>query len=173
MARQIGLVRATGTIDGLTFYEMMGVHYVRRKSSLTKERIKKDKAYALFRWHSSLHGAAAKVAKPLYWMLPEKKRKHHMFGKLTAFVKGLMREGKSAEEIVEIFKWEYLGIREEKEKIGMVRRAEVRMSVGREGLIVERTESDEIPHQVRDDSNQALQEKIGLQVQGIQVLRPG
>ena len=65
MARQIGIIRATGTIDGLTFYRLAGKYYLRRKSSLTKERIKKDKAYELFRWHSSLHGAAAKIVRGL------------------------------------------------------------------------------------------------------------
>src|SRR5437764_9894714 len=123
MARHIGIIRATGTIDGLTFYRLMGKFYVRRRSSLTKERIKKDRAYELFRWHSSLHGAAAKIARPLYWMLPERKRRHHVFGRLTAFVKALLREGKSVYEVVEVFRREWLGMREVKEKIGMMRKA--------------------------------------------------
>src|ERR1700744_5048572 len=95
MARQTGILRLKGTMGGLTFYQMMERYYVRRKSSLTRERVRKDKAYALFRWHADLHGQAARVAKPLYWLLPEGKRTHQGFGKVTAFVKGLMREGES------------------------------------------------------------------------------
>src|SRR5437764_2293466 len=120
MARQIRIIRATGTIDGLTFYRLAGKYYLRRKSSLTKERIKKDKAYELFRWHSSLHGAAAKIARPLYWMLPQKKRKHSVFGKLTAFVKALIKEGRTLHEIIAAFKREYLGIVERMKKGGMM-----------------------------------------------------
>src|SRR5437764_13864045 len=119
MARHIGIIRATGTIDGLTFYRLMGKFYVRRRSSLTKERIKKDRAYELFRWHSSLHGAAAKIARPLYWMLPERKRKHHVFGKLTAFVKALLKEGKSVYEVLEVFRWGWVGVSELEVKRGV------------------------------------------------------
>lgn len=42
MARQIGDIIITGTIDDITFYEMDGKGYARHKSSLTGKRVKRD-----------------------------------------------------------------------------------------------------------------------------------
>ncbi len=46
MAKQIaGLCRFVGTIDDLTFYKMDGQYYVRAKSSLTAEQVKKKACF--------------------------------------------------------------------------------------------------------------------------------
>ena len=123
MAQQKGIIKASGTLGGITFFQLHGKYYLRKKTSLNKERILKDPAYALFRLHASLHGTSASIAKPLYWLLPQNKRKHHVFGKLTAFVKALLKQGKTLHDIITAFKKEYLGITEIKEKAGMIRKA--------------------------------------------------
>jgi hypothetical protein len=42
MAKQIGEFKITGTYDDVTYYEMEGQYYARKKSSLKGARVKKD-----------------------------------------------------------------------------------------------------------------------------------
>src|ERR687883_256253 len=100
MAKQAGPFPLERTIGDLTFYKYAGQYYVRRKSSLTAKRIKKDPAYALFRHHSDLFALASSIAKPLYWMLPKAKRQHRVYGALTGKIKQLLMEEKALFEIV-------------------------------------------------------------------------
>lgn len=46
MAKARGILKIRGTLDGLTFYKMKGEHYVRRKSGVSKKRIKNEAVFA-------------------------------------------------------------------------------------------------------------------------------
>lgn len=115
MAKQIGAIKIVGTIDGVTFYIMQGVHYARRKSSLDRKRIIRDPRFQRFRECSKVFGRASKLASQLYRLLPKELRKHGVHGKLTGEFNLLFREGKVSEEAVEIMMKKYLNVEIEKE----------------------------------------------------------
>ena len=60
MAKQVGIIKITGTIDDITFYEMGGEFYARMKSSLTGKRFWKDKAFEGSRRSAKALGVASK-----------------------------------------------------------------------------------------------------------------
>ena len=116
MARQAGNLRLEGTIDGLTFYRMSGVYYVRTKSSLNKKRVLRDPHFERFRECSKVFGKASKLASQLYRLFPKEMKKHGVHGKLTGEFNLLFREGKTAEHAIEIMMKKYLKIEIVKEK---------------------------------------------------------
>ena len=89
MAKQIGKIKITGTIDELVFYKMNGAYYVRTKSSLNGKRIKKDPAFAKTMAYARLLAKASKIASKLYHMLAENEKGIKVYRKLTGEV---MRE---------------------------------------------------------------------------------
>ncbi len=102
MPRQKGPIKIKGTIAGLTYYQMDGDHFVRRKTSLNKAKIKNDPAFANSRKASEAFGQAAAIAGSVYHTLPKEKRKKGVIGKLTGIANKLLREGKSEEEVREV-----------------------------------------------------------------------
>ena len=102
MKEQKGALRLTGTAkhSDITFYERDGVFLWRKKTSLTKERVKKDPAFARSRRASDAFGKASILAKKVYWQLPEEKRKHRMFGQVTKFACKLLKEGVEETEAI-------------------------------------------------------------------------
>lgn len=65
MAKQTGPQKLRGTIDGLTYYKTQDGYLAKKKSGVSRERLKKDPAYQPFRQHQSEFGACAKAAKLL------------------------------------------------------------------------------------------------------------
>ncbi len=59
-----------GTIGGITFYTMYGQQYVRSKSSLTRKRVKTDKAFRKTMENAGRLGKGAKIAAVIYQALP-------------------------------------------------------------------------------------------------------
>jgi hypothetical protein len=98
MAKQIGYLKITGTLGGVTFYEMDRQFYARRKSSLDGRRVKKDPRFWRTMAEAGEFGKASQLATEVYKQLPAEKRKHGMFGKLTGRMRKLMRDDKSSEE---------------------------------------------------------------------------
>jgi len=109
MAKQIGFVKVRGTIGGITFYKLNGGYYARRKTSLCKERVLRDAAFAGSRRSSVLFGAASKLAKIIYGRLPIKKKGHGVIGKLTANANRMLHEGMLADEALELLLEKYVG----------------------------------------------------------------
>jgi hypothetical protein len=78
MARQLtGFI--TGTIDDLTFYKMSGAYYARQKSSLTRKRFQKDKAFERSRVSASRFATGNSLASAVYRMLPAEKKSYPLF----------------------------------------------------------------------------------------------
>ena len=65
MARQKGIIRFTGTIDGLTYYESKYGPLVRRKGGPSNEQFKTDKAFKRSRENASEFGNCGKATKLL------------------------------------------------------------------------------------------------------------
>ena len=73
MARLLGDIEYTGTIDGLCFYKMYGSCFVSTKSSLTSKRFWKDKAFEGSRRSCGLLAKASPLASAFYKTYPKKK----------------------------------------------------------------------------------------------------
>ncbi len=98
MAKQSGPLQITGTIGGITFYKMDGQFYARSKSSLDGRRVKKDPRFRRTMYEAGEFGKASKAARKVYWQMPEEKRKHGMYGRLTGKIRKLLNTGKSLDE---------------------------------------------------------------------------
>ena len=61
MARQKGIIKLSGKLDDLIFYQVNGKDYVRSKGSLDKDRVMRDKAFARSREMMKEFGGAATV----------------------------------------------------------------------------------------------------------------
>lgn len=63
MAKSKNLFRVNGTIGDYTFYTYRGKQYIRRKSSLNAERVKKDDAFEPSRKAGAIFGRASRASK--------------------------------------------------------------------------------------------------------------
>ena len=104
MAKQAGPFFITGTIDQICFYRMDGSYYARAKSSLDGKRVKKDPAFRETMRYAELMGKASSIASIAYRDLPDKQKVKGLFRKLVAQAIRLLKENKTAKEIVELLK---------------------------------------------------------------------
>lgn len=107
MPRQAGNIRIIGTLDELTFYKMEGIYYVRTRSSLTKKRFFKDKAFEGSRRSCSRFGRGNSLASKVYRMVEKEKRAYALYCFLKSRAILLLKEGKREEEVIALLK-EYL-----------------------------------------------------------------
>ena len=98
MAKQTGIFKIIGTIGGITFYEMDGEFYARKKSSLDGKRVKRDPKFKRTMEEAIGFGKASAAARAVYWALPAELRVHGFYGRLTGRMRKLMREGRTAQE---------------------------------------------------------------------------
>jgi hypothetical protein len=98
MAKQTGIFKIIGTIGDITFYEMDGEFYARKKSSLDGKRVKKDPKFKRTMEEAIEFGKASAATRAVYWALPEEMRVHGFYGILTGRMRKLMRAGKTANE---------------------------------------------------------------------------
>lgn len=75
----------TGTVENLLFYKVGNAYYLRKASSLTGDRVKKDKAFRKTMEESRLLAKASMLASALYQSLPKHKRDHALFHALVGF----------------------------------------------------------------------------------------
>ena len=102
MAKQVGPFYITGCYDNVCWYRMDGKYYARMKSSLTRKRVKTDRAFTKTMHNATLLGQASKSASYLYKQLPKDERKHSYYRELTGKALLLLREGKTNEEVIVI-----------------------------------------------------------------------
>ena len=102
MAKQLGpkFIKRQ-CICNLQFYYMEGKYYVRKKSSLTGKRVKKDKKFRLTMIYAGILAQASKIASSVYRQIPKEERKHPYFRTLTGMAQKMLRKGVSAEEVYE------------------------------------------------------------------------
>jgi hypothetical protein len=98
MAKQIGIFKIIGTIGDITFYEMDGEFYARKKSSLDGKRVKKDPRFRRTMEEAIGFGKASTATRAVYWALPAELRVHGFYGILTGRMRKLMRGGRAAKE---------------------------------------------------------------------------
>ena len=79
MAKQIGEIKITGTVAGVTFYRMDGQYYARRKSSLDGTRVKKDPRFARTMQSAERLGRGSQLASRVYRSLPKDQQGYALF----------------------------------------------------------------------------------------------
>jgi hypothetical protein len=99
MARLIGAIKFTGSVDNLCFYKMYGDYFVRTKSSLTGKRFWKDTAFEGSRRSCGLLAKASALTSPYYRNYPKEKRRKGLFNEMTGKVKLWLKEGNAEEEV--------------------------------------------------------------------------
>jgi hypothetical protein len=99
MAKQAGIIKLSGTIDDITFYQMNGKDYARTKTSLDKKRVMEDPAFENSRKCMIKFGDASKFCSTIYRRLPATCKGKHIHHKMTGRAQGLFLEGKREEEV--------------------------------------------------------------------------
>jgi hypothetical protein len=107
MARQAGLIKICGTIQGISFYTMEGEHYARTKSSLDKKRFMKDPAFEGSRRSAGLLATASVLASQLYRQLPAEVKSRRAYQLLTGRVKLMLQGGNDEKAVADWFKKTY------------------------------------------------------------------
>ena len=102
MAKLRGDFFIEGTIDGLTFYKMEGTYYVRMKSSLSRERFWKDRAFTGSRKSCCRFAEGNQLASQVYQMIDKEKKMYSLFCFLKRRAILLLKEGKSSEETLRL-----------------------------------------------------------------------
>ena len=100
MARQKGPILIIGTIDDLTFYEMNGKGYVRKKSCLDKKRFYRKPSFSNSRRAASHFGDANKFASGVYRLLPRDGRNMDLYRELIPIATHMLKYQHSKEEVV-------------------------------------------------------------------------
>lgn len=103
MAKQSGIIKITGTIDDITFYQMGGIYYARMKSSLTGKRFWNDKAFEGARKSALALGQASPMASRLYRTISKEYKSRSLFCKITGEIKLLILAGHTDHEIISWF----------------------------------------------------------------------
>ncbi|ANE51313.1 hypothetical protein [Flavisolibacter tropicus] len=104
MAKQVGPVFITGTIDGIIFYKLGDTYYLRSKGDYkSAKRMRKDPNLKRTMANADRFGVAAKMVKRVYYrQLPGTVRKPGLFARLTGMVNKWLYQGKTKEEAQEL-----------------------------------------------------------------------
>ena len=109
MAKQTGPIKFEGTIDNLTGYQVNGVHYLKKKSSVSRKRILTDKCYANTRRNAKWFAQAQKLAAGLYRELTPAQHDHKgIWYPLRNKAQELVRKKVPAEEITRLLRKEFI-----------------------------------------------------------------
>ena len=110
----------SGTVGGATFYQMNGKQYVRAKSSLTRKRVLKDKAFENTRKCAADLGKAAQIGSVIYQALPREIKVQWMYRAITGEAASMLYEDITEEEVEEFLWKKYIIDTGVKEKGGLV-----------------------------------------------------
>jgi hypothetical protein len=123
MAKQIGEIIITGTIDDITFYVMDGHGYARKKSSLTGKRVKRDPKFRRTMQSANRLGKASQLASKVYRSLPRPEQVYPLFKELKSLAVLFIKQGKDEEEVMTLLQ-QYLAKHKEENEVGLLRNKE-------------------------------------------------
>lgn len=135
MAKQSGPVYITGTVAGICYYRLNGKYYARRKSSLSRKRVKRDPVFSRTRKYAELLGQASQLAAGVYRLLPRDKKKLALYRAMTGQAMTMLKRGMSVEAVREKLQQEALKLK----KAGVQQQPVVRMRAVTGGMNVVRT----------------------------------
>jgi hypothetical protein len=100
MAKQVGPLFFTGTIDGIIFYKVGDQYYTRSKGSYkSAKHMRRNPKYKRTMENADRFGMASKLAQEVYYHhVPKHLRKRGVFSQLTGLVQGWLQQGRSKEE---------------------------------------------------------------------------
>ena len=101
-------ISISGTVGNVCIYEVDGQLYMRSKSSLTRKRVLKSKAFEKTRRYASDMGKAARLGSTIYWDLPAAQRNRSVYQAITGMAASLLYQGVLEEEVQNILKKEYI-----------------------------------------------------------------
>ena len=109
MGRIVSGAPVVGTFGGVTCYMMYGRNYVRAKSSLSRKRVLKDKAFEKTRKCAGNFGIAAKIGAVIYKALPFDMRKERwLYRAIAGEAASLLYKGKERQEVQELLWKKYI-----------------------------------------------------------------
>jgi hypothetical protein len=83
MAKLADDVHYSGTVGNVTFYQMWGKTYVRKKSSLTRKRVMNSKTFEKTRRYANDLGRAAQIGSIIYKALPADLKERWLYRAIT------------------------------------------------------------------------------------------
>src|SRR5947209_11206662 len=107
MPVQTKVYKIKGKLGDYTYYYMKGKHYYRRNTSLNKERLYTDPAYAEARKNFTLFGRAAKLGSVLYWQLSSKQRRDGVMRRLIGELQLQLLQGRGEEKSLQYMQQRY------------------------------------------------------------------
>lgn len=96
MAKNLGYIELEGTLGGLTFYRLYGEHLVKRKSSISKERILTDSNFKRTRENMQEFGGSSQASKSLRHGLASVVKQmsdRHISARLTGIMRQILSLG--------------------------------------------------------------------------------
>jgi hypothetical protein len=118
MAKMLGAIPISGTIGNLTFYQMWGKTYVRKKSSLSRKRVLKSKEFEKTRQCANAFGIASQIGAEIYSELPDDIKHRWFYRAIMGEAATLLYDGQTEEEVREILWKKYIedtGVQKEPE----------------------------------------------------------
>jgi hypothetical protein len=97
-----------GTVGNICIYELRGNLYHRKKSSLTRERVLKDKGFAKTRKYAGDMGRAARIGSVIYKALPADIKHRWFYRAITGEAASLLYKGKDEQEVKDILWKKYI-----------------------------------------------------------------
>jgi ribosomal protein L13 len=104
MAKQAGIIKIKGTIDGICFYKLDGNYYARTKSSLDSKRVKTSKPFRETMRYARLFAKASVIGSTIYRMLPKDKRSRNVYQQLTGKAMKMLKDDLSEKEVIKKLK---------------------------------------------------------------------
>ena len=108
MARLRKGILFTATIGDICFYQRYGRTYTRQKSTLTTERVLKDKEFEKTRQYANNFAIAAQIASPIYKALPADTRARWIYRTIAGHAASLLYKGKTTEQVNNILWKKYI-----------------------------------------------------------------
>ncbi|WP_315822116.1 hypothetical protein [Paraflavitalea speifideaquila] len=107
MARFNCIPPVTGTIGPVCIYQMYGKYFLRTRSSLTGQRVKKDPAFRKTMQYAALLGKASRIASTVYAALSAHKKQHALYRKLTGEAMTWLKYEWAATDIIDYLLKQY------------------------------------------------------------------
>src|SRR6478609_9564903 len=104
MAKQVGPIFITGTIDGIIFYKLGDTYYLRSKGDYKSGKMmRRDPSLKRTMANADRFGVASRMVKRVYYrQLPQTVRRPGLFAKLTGMVNKWLYQGHTKEEAQEL-----------------------------------------------------------------------
>lgn len=102
-----GIPLVTGTIGPVCIYRMHGRYFMRSRSSLTGERVKKDPAFRKTMEYATLLARASRIGSAIYASISTDRKRHALYRKLTGEAMTWLKYGWREADVLEWLQQRY------------------------------------------------------------------